>query len=57
MRKITVRSFRRRPAVRFTLADRLVAAGQRLRTDEVATRATVNLRIAAQWMQAKGGAR
>lgn len=48
---------RRRPAVRFTLADRLLTSTQRLRADESATALTVRLGCAAKWIQATAGAR
>jgi hypothetical protein len=41
----------------FTLADRVLAAGQHLRANETVSRLTMRLPISAQWIQAKGGAR
>lgn len=44
-------------APKFTLADRLVVAGQRLRANESVVRRTLALTQAAQWIQAKGAQR
>lgn len=46
------RNTRRRYVVRFTLADRLLAAGQSLRADETVTATTIALNYAAKWAQA-----
>ena len=44
---------RRKPTYRpATIADRLLAAGQRLRADETVTPLSLCLRYAAQWTQA-----
>lgn len=47
--------------MKFTLADRLLAAGQRLRADEAVVRTTLDLNFAAKWQQVadsrKGAAR
>ena len=49
--------YRRAPkpvAIRFTLADRLLATGQRLRTDQAITATTFALTYAAKWAQGVG---
>lgn len=48
----------RRPfVVRCTLADRLLASGQRLRANETAVALTFQIDYAAKWAQNAGGAR
>lgn len=49
--KQTTRKPRHIPPVRFTLADRLLVTGQRLRADEALVATTVSLNYAAKWAQ------
>lgn len=43
---------RRVRRIRFTIADRFLVSGQRLRVDETMTSTTIALRYTAQWQQA-----
>ena len=60
MKKITATTLRRAPKPTFrkpTLADALLYAGQRLRSDEQLVALTISLDYAAKWQQAKGSSR
>ncbi len=56
-KKSYVRRSHRDASVRYTLAERFLVAGQRLRANEPMVATSLALNYAAKWQQAAGGAR